>query len=378
MFASTALADDAPSRGALASALMSDSFAEETGLDVRGWISAGGTLNATNDNSNYNGPITFNDRADTFQLDQAYLILERKVTYGADDFSLGGRVDVMYGTDAPFTQSIGFDDDWEGSSTNRNQLAIPQAYLEANLPIGDGLSLKAGHFYTLLGYEVVTAPDNFFYSHSYSMQYGEPFTHWGALASYPVSDSLTVTAGAVRGWDNMSDTADGNLSFLGGATYKVSEDTTAVFSLVSGNQGQDQNLTGYSLVLTSILDDKWAHVLQHDFGSYDLESGKQQWYSLANYVTYQLSEDTKLGVRFEWFNDADGARVAGLRSANNLSSSDYFGLTVGANTNLTDYLVFRPEVRYDWQTGAESGSRAFDGGSDKDQLLFGANLILKF
>jgi hypothetical protein len=56
---------------------------------------------------------------------------------------------------------------------------MPQAYVETNLPIGKGLSVKVGHFYTLLGYEVVTAPDNFFYSHSYSMQYGEPFTHWG-------------------------------------------------------------------------------------------------------------------------------------------------------------------------------------------------------
>ena len=56
-------------------------------------------------------------------------------------------------------------------------------YFEAGY--GD-LTVKIGHFYTIIGWEVVTAPDNFFYSHAYTMYNSEPFTHTGVLATYNV------------------------------------------------------------------------------------------------------------------------------------------------------------------------------------------------
>lgn len=370
----TAIADD--ETGVVAASSSEVIKEDESGLDLRGWISAGANWNTSDSHTEYNGPVTFNDESNTAQLDQAYVIAEKKVVYGGDAFSMGGRVDVMYGADSPFTQSIGFDNNFYGSSNPKHQLAIPQAYLEANLPVGTGLSVKAGHFYTLLGYEVVTAPDNFFYSHAYSMQYAEPFTHWGALASYSLSDKVSVTAGGVRGWDNLKDESDGNLAFLGGTTVKVSDSTTAVFSLTSGNQGHNQNLTAYSLVLTHVIDDTWSYVLQHDLGSYDLGSNTAQWYSVNNYLLYELNDLTRLGLRFEWFNDADGTRVAGLRSGSPASESDYFGLTFGAQRKLSESVMFRPEVRYDWQTGATEDNRAF--GADKDQLLVSGNVIVNF
>jgi len=44
--------------------------------------------------------------------------------------------------------------------------------------LGGHLTVRMGHFYTILGYETVTAPKNFFYSHaaptgtSYRLVYG--------------------------------------------------------------------------------------------------------------------------------------------------------------------------------------------------------------
>ena len=66
--------------------------------------------------------------------------------------------------------------------------AIPQLYVEAGY--GD-LSVKAGHFYTIIGYEVVQATGNFFYSHAYTFNFSEPFTHTGVLATYNASDDVT-------------------------------------------------------------------------------------------------------------------------------------------------------------------------------------------
>ncbi|OAH97278.1 hypothetical protein A1332_21675 [Methylomonas methanica] len=78
-------------------------------------------------------------------------------------------------------------------------IVFPQAYLELFAPPGNGLKIKLGEFYTLIGNEAVNAPDNFFYSHSYTMQFGEPFSHTGLLASYSIDENLELKAGAVTG-----------------------------------------------------------------------------------------------------------------------------------------------------------------------------------
>lgn len=73
-----------------------------------------------------------------------------------------------------------------------------------------------GHFYTIIGNEVVTAPDNFFYSHAYTMQYGEPFTHTGGLASWS-GEKVTVHGGVVNGWDKFD--AETDLLSLSGRSH---------------------------------------------------------------------------------------------------------------------------------------------------------------
>ena len=73
--------------------------------------------------------------------------------------------------------------------------ALPQAYLQFNK--GD-LDIKVGHFFTPLGYEVIPATGNFFYSHSYTMFNSEPFTHTGVLSTYKASDTMYRTTLAGR------------------------------------------------------------------------------------------------------------------------------------------------------------------------------------
>ena len=144
---------------------------------------------------------------------------------------LGGRFDFMFGSDAIFTQAYGvpaFDvntgqplarSNWDldlcCASTRYYGIAIPQAYAEAYVPVGNGLNVKVGHFYTPIGYESVPAPDNFFYTHAYTMQYGEPFTHTGVLGNYKINKNwsflgATTTGSATGGWDGGFDKQLGN------------------------------------------------------------------------------------------------------------------------------------------------------------------------
>jgi hypothetical protein len=363
------------SRGPLSNALFNDEFANETNIDVSGWISLGATWN-TGSNDGYNGPVTFNDYADKGQLDQFYLTFSR--TVDSTPWSLGGQIDLAYGRDAGYTTSIGFDDQLTSSRGNYN-LAIPQAYLELSTPY-DGLTLKAGHFYTLIGYEVVTAPDNFFYSHAYSMQYAEPFTHWGALASYAINEKLSLTAGAVRGFDNLSDT-DGNISFLGSISYDLSEDTDICFALITGNEGHSTNQTVYSIVLNHTLNEALTYTIQHDFGVTESSgtASSAQWYSINNYFVLQVLDDLSLGLRAEWFRDDDGARVSGPRSGAGGVPANYYQFSLGANYSLTSYMIVRPELRYDVQDTLENNTpEAFNSGNDDEQLLISGNLIVTF
>src|SRR5690606_3405402 len=111
-------------------------------------------------------------------------------------------------------------------------LAMPQVYGEVGY---NDLSVKIGHFYTIIGYEVVTAPGNFFYTHAYTMQYGEPFTHTGALATWKANDQLSLMGGFHFGWDNFDNYYD-RASFLGGATFTSSDGNSSLaYALTVGD-----------------------------------------------------------------------------------------------------------------------------------------------
>ncbi len=145
------------------------------------------------------------------QLNQFNIYLQRTVVTEGKAFDIGGRFDFMFGTDAIFTQAYGipaFDvntgqplnrGNWDLNlcckSTRTYGIALPQAYLEAYIPVGNGLNIKAGHFYSPTGYETVPAPDNFFYTHAYSFNNGEPFTHVGVVGNYPASANWSLMGG---------------------------------------------------------------------------------------------------------------------------------------------------------------------------------------
>ena len=429
------LAEEAPECRHLNSWLLGDCFSEKTGIFIEGWANGGATIN---DNaSGVNGPVTFATQ-DDFMLNQLYLILGRAADSDGDRLDFGFQVDVLYGTDHRFTQAIGLDirqDRNNGILTgnvfsNDNSasglygVALPQLYAEAFVPVGNGLTLKAGHFYTIIGYEVVTAPDNFFYSHAYTMQYGEPFTHTGVLASYQVNDRISVTNGLVRGWDSWNDNNNA-VSFLGGISVDVTDSTNIALSLISGseqdepniappgagwqlvspNPGQstDVNRTMYSLVISQQIGEKLKYVFQHDHG-WDAPDSRAsiggvggtfpgaEWYGINQYLFYDLTEKLALGARGEWFRDDDGTRV-GSASTGNFNATNYFGISLGANYKPTSCLMIRPEVRWDWQSdttqglfGAGSNGPSYGGVSPTgsrneprtDQFMVAMDVILKF
>ncbi len=406
---------------------------KDHGLTVGGWLEGSISANFNRSPDNFNGTVTFHDRTGEVQMNQAYLWLQKAVTVGGDKFDWGGRVDFMYGTDAIFTQAYGTPTyDWRTWNTTNQRghwdlrltsrsdrfygIALPQAYAELNLPIGNGVDVKIGHFYTPLGYEVVTAPDNLFITKPYTFQYGEPFTHVGILSSYTFNPNWTVRAGAVTGsasggWDGTWDRQLGNWAFLGGFTW-TSNDAATTFTINStaGNQSEThQDFWGsYSIVATHNITDKLHYIIQHDHGFADnvltanspFVPQNASWYGINQYLTYDVHDKLTVGLRAEWFSDPDGFRVltpvrcgasTNVDSPNGSASSyacgsnmgilqpgsDYYAVTVGMNYKPAKWLSFRPNLRYDYAT-TKAPLKAFDAGLRKDQFLFTADMIVVF
>ncbi|MFK8114895.1 MAG: outer membrane beta-barrel protein [Rubripirellula sp.] len=343
------------------------------GFSVGGWASVGYHSAAV--------PL-FNGRPDELQLHQGWLYAEKAIDTSGG-FDIGGRMDYVYGTDGPDTQSFGIDNGhWDSGWSNGGDYgsAIPQLYAE--MGYGD-LSVKLGHFYTIIGWEVVGAPDNFFYSHAYTMYNSEPFTHSGALASYAPSDDLTVWGGYTVGWD--SGFEDNGDSFLGGASLGLTDSITAIYATTFGRfnerQGEAEGAeSGYmhSLIFDVALSDNLQYIFQSDLLESEYADGTtaRSTFGINQYLLYSINDCLAVGGRFEWYNnegifdDTPGMGGAGI-------DSDVYALTFGVNVKPHSNVIVRPEIRWDWVDSNVATPDVLENGSD-DQFSFGMDSIFMF
>jgi hypothetical protein len=310
------------------------------------------------------------DRSGEFNLYQLDMFIEKAVTK-ASMWDVGGRFDFMFGTDTRYTQATG---NWDMNLMSKNSyynIALPQAYVEVFAPIGNGLSGKFGHFYSIIGYESVPSPLNFFSSHTYSFK-SSPFTTTGALFSYALNKQWGLNFGAVTGPDNFNRDL-GAWSQMSGLTWtNAKTGTTASFSVLSGDvyAHQSSQLVYYTAILQQNLG-KWHFVLQHDRGSQQnaiAQGQNAEWYSIVQYLTYQSTNTWGLGLRGEWFRDNNGFRYFN-------GPASYYDMTVGLNWKPKSWLMIRPEIRYDW---SQAQVAPFDGGQRTAQLLLGLDAVIQF
>ena len=347
----------------------------------------------------------------------------------------------MFGTDSIFTQAYGNPNadvntgvpltnrgDWDLNilNTGRNYgVALPQAFVEIYAPIANGLTIKVGHFYTPIGYESVPAPNNFFYSHAYTMQYGEPFTHTGVLTNYNVDKNIAFMSGAITGsgtggWDGNFNRQMSNWGGIGGVTYTTDDKRSSLNVAGTGSHASARNNAFwgmYSVVAKHMITPKTHLILQHDHGYADNvvtlanPGGSQaQWYGINTHLYQDVLHDLSIGVRGEWFRDRDGFRVSNpgrVSAATNANAdgsfnsfavhgagalalampADYVAITFGANwkpakrlkidTKALQQFNVRPNIRYD--VAHSLGQEAYlPFGGRKDQVLFSMDFTIPF
>ncbi|SMP51371.1 Putative beta-barrel porin-2, OmpL-like. bbp2 [Neorhodopirellula lusitana] len=314
----------------------------------------------------------FNSRPDEFQLHQMWLYAEKSIDT-SNGFDFGGRIDYVYGTDSQDTQAFGLDNghwdtDWDNGPDYGH--ALPQVYGEAGY--GD-LSVKVGHFFTIIGYEVVGAPDNFFYSHAYTMYNSEPFTHTGALATWNIGDDITAYGGYTFGWD--SGFEDNGDSFLGGVSANLTDHVTVTYATTGGRFNEESAERGYmhSIVTDVTLTDKLQYVGQSDLLTTEDAVGNtiRDTIGYNNYLIYTVNDNLAFGSRMEWWNAEFGGE-----------DFDIYELTLGVNIKPHANVLIRPEIRWDWIDGdtAVLAANNIAGLEDNDdsQTTFGIDTIFLF
>jgi len=362
-------------------------------IDVGGWLQQGITFNAQEPGSRFNGPVATNDRHAEYQMNQLWAYAHRPTQTHGCGLDLGGRVDMVFGSDFRFGINHGLEDRINGLEQYYG-LVIPQAYLEVAF---NYLTVKLGHFAAILDYEAVPAPVNPFYSHSYCYGYTVPQLVTGLLASYQLSQGLSVDAGFHRGWMMFEDNND-SLDVMAGFRWTSPDKLTSVayaFSVGPQDEAGRQDRFVYSLVVRRQLTDRLQYIVVHNLGwendgvSWATPAPQDaEWYGINQYLLYQLNPRWSVGMRTEWLRDDDGARIAGVGNlvpgygwpALPGFAGDFFEVTWGVNWRPHPNMLCRPEIRWDWYEGTSNlmGERPFDDGTSDYQVTIATDLIITF
>jgi Putative beta-barrel porin-2, OmpL-like. bbp2 len=349
----------------------------------------------------------FDRRVDAFQLGMVQTIFKytNKKSEMIADLAYGPSAQYgNYGNVPNLSPAFGYavgNDTW-------SSVIIKQAYWKYNA--SDKLSFSMGQFGTHIGYELIEASLNYFYSINHTFNSGIPFYHTGLKGTYAFSDKVSLMLGVVNGFDYVHDNNRAK-GLIGQLALAPAEKLTVYLNYISTNEANADatgdtpkgNFTVYDINGVYTLSDKfyigyWAMLgTQHGelggAGTFvpadgDVTSTKK-WYGANLYFVYNASDLFSIGLRAEHFNNDEGARglrtydtVAGTMigtSANTFTFTGTFNLAEGN-------LMIKPELRIDAfkkldGAGNESSQQFMDADGNftkNSQTTLGFAAIYKF
>jgi hypothetical protein len=349
------------------------------GWDCGGWIQQGITFNGYDPQDGFNGPVVMNDQANEYQMNQLWLYTERLVDNGGCGWDYGGRVDVVYGTDARFmVMEDGLEENW--GQDGFYQLALLRFYGDIAY---DDWTLRAGRWDVPVGYEPYEGTESFFYSRSYNFL-AQPGTMLAMMLTRHLNDQLSVSAGMHRGTDQFDDTDGKNaLDFVGGGSWESCDGETWLDAyVIAEEKGIGNDTLHYSVYGGTMLSERLEYVCEWYYGHTDDVLGQGEWYGLNNHLMREINDCWSYGTRFEWFRDDDGFRIFGVGTGNAAEGpfvGDFFEVTFAVNYTPTENFALRPEVRWDWyDADFGGGPQPFDDGTRSNQFIASLDAIWTF
>lgn len=313
---------------------------------------------------------SFMPTADGFDLDNVDITIAKALDEG--EWASGYAVELWAGPQAAnLGNNIG------GAGGNGNDLAIKQANVQLNAPVGNGLVLTMGVFDAIIGYESANIGENPNVTRSYGFTM-EPFQHLGLLASYQISEAASLSVGVAdanntilnpgnRGLNNsaktymaaVSLTAPESLGPLGGTSI-----TAGVVDGRAGGAGGPDTTQIYlggdipTPIENLSLGLAWDHI--NVGGASDSDS-------IAAYIGYKATEKLGINTRIDYL-DQGNANGGGA----GVNGGEFLGTTVTADYALWENVVTRAEWRWDKDLDSDGFGRAANARNNNHLFLLNA------
>ena len=308
-------------------------------------------------------------------------LIQAKAVYSAS--KVDAVMDLTFG---PFSDLGNYGNYIGPLGPGSTSLAIKQAYI--TFKATSKLSFTAGQFGTHIGYEVIDAPVNYNYSLSNLFNNG-PFYHIGLKAQYAFSDRASLMLGLVNNVDNLFDNNKkkgliGQFFFSPVSGWNVylnaimSNEASKSVDAVTADNAMYQL---YDLTTTYQITPKFFLGLnaasgsqKGDYQSYGGPSTSKSWGGVAVYSNYAFTDKFGLGIRYETFDNKNGARALTDAAGNGASVNS---ITVTGNITAADgHLLFKPELRIDSYSANKFEKN--DGSLTTSQATLGMAAIFKF
>jgi hypothetical protein len=333
-----------------------DKIFEASGLSVNGWIDTAYSHADRDIEKGIQGsavtsppgtfPRVFDNQNNSFVLHQVGLQIAKQPKEG-----FGGLVNVIAGKDAQVIHSFP-ETSVPGVGAGSSMFDITQAY--AQYATGP-LTVIGGKFVTLAGTEVIASTGNTTFSRS--ILFGAvPFTHTGLRATYAMGDMVSLTAGVNNGWDQLQDANRGKTVELG-ATITPIKPLSLVASYYSGSEptglASQGNRELFNFVGTWTISDAFSVGLEYltvtqknaTVGITAVDAKYDGW---AGYFTWNISQQWRLVLRGEEFNDKNGFHFNTIDPTTGAAlQTKYKEGTVTLSYLPTSSVELRGEVRQD-------------------------------
>ncbi len=293
----------------------------------------------------------FDNLNDQMVLNMVELSAKRKVGEVAFrlDLAFGQMVDALAGSG---TLSNGQPAPANSQEPTRNVTQATITYSPANLP---NLTVTAGKFYALMGYETTKAKDNWQYSRSLAFNYAVPYWHEGVSVQYGfVPDKFSAMVQLVNAWDGrISAEANKSPSLCVNLNATPLTGLIANYNFMSGIEGSDKEgirqLHEANVAYTIVPQVAVAvdYILGSQKHAMTADNSSAQWNALALYLKYTPVNWYSLSPRYEIFDDSDkGFALSGFNGAGGIKQK-INSITIANNFIIGDGLEGRIEYRRD-------------------------------
>lgn len=323
-------------------------------ISISGFVQASYFYNTQHPAGGENAGYLWNYKNNSFDINKVKVtIASPPAERSGDKWDAGFRVSLMAGQDAPFLDTGypvgGFD-------------YLREAYVDLNVPIGDGLNIKAGELISLLNYESGdggAVNENF--SQGYQWWYTGDGPETGVQLDYAFTDWLDVKLRVENGLYGGNIATEDRKGVMGSIALTPCKNFWIDLNGFAGEGIFTEQANGGEILAGYQVTPKLGTGFEGDYFYLSDDGGDfGNLWSLGGWIWYNFTSEVGLAFRADYINAPNGE---GIKAGTPLSppsigggivSPDFAG-SVGSVTLTLNYMPvpnikIQPEVRYNYTT----------------------------